>query len=286
MRTAVPILLLAMLCATAATPKTEGGAMPGQHLSRLDQGDVLTILFHPRHDFSPAPAGAYDVQIPVAENVKLGGRLYVAGKNTSVILLFHGNGEIASDYDDISQFYAQMEISLFVVDYRGYGKSDGTPTSSTLLSDAMATYRAVHDVLPKYGLNDSRLFIMGRSLGSAAAMEIASRAGDKVSGLIIESGFAYTFPLIERLGGPSLPNMSEKDDGFNNVGKMELVKVPTLIIHGEADVLIPVADGKALLDHCKSSKKRFVAIPKAGHNDLLFRGQKIYFDAIRKFVFK
>lgn len=244
------------------------------------------ILFHPRHDLSPAPAGAYDVQIPVAERVLLGGRLNVAGKNTPVILLFHGNGEVASDYDDISRLYAQMGVSLLVVDYRGYGKSDGTPTSSTLLSDAMATYRALHDVLPKYGLNDSRLFIMGRSLGSAAAIEIASRAGNKLSGLIIESGFAYTFPLIERLGGPSLSNMSEVDNGFNNTGRMELVEVPTLVIHGEADVLIPVADGKALFDHCKSLKKRFVTIPKAGHNDLLFREQKIYFDAIRKFVFE
>jgi pimeloyl-ACP methyl ester carboxylesterase len=284
MRTSIALLIMALLCAAPDTSRAGGATVSSKRLGRLDQPDVLTILFHPRRDFSSTPDGAHDVSIPVAEGVRLGGRLHVAGRNSPVILLFHGNGEIASDYDDISRFYTQMGISLLVVDYRGYGKSTGTPSCSALLDDAMATYLALHDILSRYGLDESRLFVMGRSLGSAAAIEIASRVGDEISGLIIESGFADTFPLLERLGGLSLPNLTEKDDGFNNVGKMEQVLVPTLIIHGEADYLIPVTDGKALFDHCKAAKKRLVTIPRAGHNDLLFRGQKTYFDSIRTFV--
>lgn len=260
--------------------------MSHQECIQLDRPDVLRILFHPRPDPASRRGDGHDVRIPVAEGVRVSGRLHVAGEDSPVILLFHGNGEIASDYDGISRLYTGMGISLLVADYRGYGTSDGAPTCSALLADAMATYRSLPDILSDHKLKGSRLFIMGRSLGSAAAIEIASRAGNEIKGLIIESGFAHTFPLIERLGGPSLTHMSEEASGFNNAGKIERVHVPTLIIHGEEDFIIPFTDGKALFSHCGAGDKRFVSIPGAGHNDLLLRGPRDYFDAIRAIVFE
>jgi len=254
--------------------------------SRLDRPDILMILFHPRPDHSPNRGDGVDIRIPVAEGIHVGGRLHVADNKSPVILLFHGNGEIVSDYDFIAQWYKEIGISLLVVDYRGYGRSNGEPTSSALIKDAMTTHKSVEGILSKHGLDDSRLFIMGRSLGSAAAIEGASRAGNKISGLIIESGFAHTFPLLERLGGLSLEDVNEKDHGFNSPGKMEKVKVPTLIIHGEDDFLIPISDGEDLFNHCGASDKRFVPVPGAGHNDLLLNGRQIYFEALREFVFR
>jgi len=254
--------------------------------TQLDRPEILRILFNPRPDLFSKRDDGRDVSIPVAEGVQVGGRLHVAEKDSPLILLFHGNGEIASDYDGIAPLYNAMGISLLVADYRGYGRSDGTPTSSALLDDAVATYRSVRDILSEQRLDVSRLFIMGRSLGSAAALEIASRVKNEIRGLIIESGFAYSFALIERLGGLLPARMSEEEGGFNNAGKMRQVKVPTLIIHGEDDFIIPIADGKALFDHCKAEDKRFVSIPDAGHNDLLLRGREQYFGAIREFALK
>jgi fermentation-respiration switch protein FrsA (DUF1100 family) len=259
--------------------------VPRADCSLLDHPSVLRIVFYPRPDFRRTPDDR-DVSFPAAEGVKVGGRIYIAGKDAPLILLFHGNGEIASDYDGIAPLYTGIEVSLVVADYRGYGKSDGTPTASALLDDAIATHQSMPGLLKVRGLDGSRLFLMGRSLGSAAALEIASRAGNAISGLIIESGFASALGLIESLSGTSLPQeLKAGVSGFENVEKIRRVEVPTLIIHGEEDEIIPVENGKILYDNSAAQRKRLVLIPGAGHNDLLYFGQERYFNAIREFVF-
>ena len=110
-----------------------------------------------------------------------------------MILYFHGNGEIASDYDTIAPFYTRLGITLFVIDYRGYGLSDGSPSGLRPDRGCLEAYTRAPEMLAERGLETRPLFVMGRSLGSAAAIEIVFRAKEQVAGLIIESGFAYTF---------------------------------------------------------------------------------------------
>jgi alpha-beta hydrolase superfamily lysophospholipase len=251
--------------------------------SRLDQPDVLRVLFHPRRDASPDDERT--VQFWIDEDTEISGRLHPAAENAPLILLFHGNGEIAADYNFIAPLYNEIGISLLIADYRGYGKSGGTPTASTLLNDALEVFGAVGAVLSEHKMKPEKLFIMGRSLGSAPALEIASRTKDKISGLIIESGFADTLALIARIGGPSLSRLNEDECGFNNVSKMKRVKVLTLVIHGEEDFIIPMEEGELLFRSCGSKEKAFLSIPGAGHNDLLMRDRRGYFRAIRKLVF-
>jgi pimeloyl-ACP methyl ester carboxylesterase len=251
----------------------------------LDQPQVLSILFYPRRDFSSGRGEGHDVTIPVAEDISIGGRLHIAREEAPLIVLFHGNGEIAADYDGIWPLYQELGISLLVMDYRGYGRSDGTPTCSALLDDSMAIYKSLPGILSAHGLENRRLFLMGRSLGSAAAVEIASHIGDEIAGLIIESGFASSVRLIERLsGGAVSAQMREEASGFDNESKMERIIVPTLIIHGRQDMIIPFSNGEILFNACASDKKHFVPIPGAGHNDLLYLGQDLYFSAIQKFI--
>lgn len=258
--------------------------MPPESFDRLDQVDVLRVLFHPRRDIVRNDNQS-DVLFIMPDGVQIGGRFHCAGPSFPLILLFHGNGEIASDYDLIAPLYVEMGVSLLVADYRGYGRSGGTPTSSALLSDAHEILGQLARVIEERGAHFSKLFVMGRSLGSAAAVEITARAGDSVSGLIIESGFVDSLALIERLGGPALSHLGERKVGFNNIGKIRQVRVPTLVIHGEEDFIIPLEEGEALFQQCGSHKKQFLSIPGAGHNDLLLRGRREYFQAIRKFVF-
>jgi len=164
----------------------------------LDRPEVTRQLFHPRREYSIgfSTPEVRQINIPVEPDVNLGGRLYPAGVDDPAVLFFHGNGEIASDYDHIAPHFTQIGVSLFVVDYRGYGRSDGRPLATTLLSDAVKVYHSTPGILAENNLKPPKTFIMGRSLGSAAAIEIAVQAGAEINGLIIESGFSSTFDLL------------------------------------------------------------------------------------------
>jgi len=283
---AVTLLALAgglPLCGQEPGPQA---AVTRKLFTVLDRPEVLKIVFHPRREKEPAldgPAGR-TLRIPMDDGTVIGGRLYAGESQVPVILLFHGNGEIASDYDKLGAVYNRCGISLMVVDYRGYGISEGTPTATALIADADTIYRAARLVLGKQGVAPRKVFIMGRSLGSAAALEVASQAGGDIAGVIIESGFGETFTVFGRGGGPAFEGADEARDGFGNLEKIAQLKVPVLIIHGEADTLIPVEHAKALFQCCGAEGKRLVTIPGAGHNNLLGIGRQTYFQALSQFV--
>jgi alpha-beta hydrolase superfamily lysophospholipase len=254
-------------------------------LSILDDPRVLNVLFYPRKQMG-LPFSTFDqrdILIETGEGITLGGRLYPAGEHAPAILYFHGNGEIAADYDDIAPLYQKESITLLVVDYRGYGRSQGSPTASSLLTDAVSSFTSLDGIISGNGLSPTRLFAMGRSLGSAAAIEVAEHAGNRLAGLIIESGFAHTFALLSRLG-VHIEDADEERDGFGNLSKIKRLELPTLIIHGGEDMLIPPSEGRALYASCAAERKQLVIIPGAGHNDLMYRGREQYFHSIREFV--
>ncbi|MBF0093538.1 MAG: alpha/beta hydrolase [Alphaproteobacteria bacterium] len=253
----------------------------------LDRPEIGRILFHPRPEYPGGGGqgpGIHVARIPVGDGCSVGCRIYVAQPDAPVILYFHGNGEIASDYDEIASLYAGIGVTLVVADFRGYGISDGEPRASALVGDAMAVYNGLGTLLTERGIAVSDLFVMGRSMGSVPAIEIASRVGEDISGLIVESGFSDTFGLIERIGYLQVPGVGEERDGFNNAGKIARVRVPVLIIHGDADQIIPVTDGLELHARCGAADKRLTRIPGAGHNDLMMHGLRPYFEGIHALV--
>ncbi len=254
-------------------------------LPALDQPEVLRVIFHPRPEYAlvPPTSGAHSISIKVEPQIAIGARLFPAGREAPAILYWHGNGEIAADYDGSAPVYTRLGITLLVADYRGYGTSDGTPTCSNLLTDAVAVFDAAGGVFADYDLVPARRYVMGRSLGSAAAIEVAVHAGEELAGLIVESGFADTFGLLARLA-VRLEGADEASHGFGNAAKMAGVTIPTLIIHGQNDVLIPPEDGKELYRRSAAEEKELVLIPGAGHNDLMMVGRGQYFQAIRRFV--
>jgi len=250
----------------------------------LDNPLVLRTLFYPRSS-APGPQRdrIYDGTIPVANDIVLGYRLYVHQSDAPVILFFHGNGEIASDYDDFAVEYHEAGASLLVVDFRGYGWSTGQPKVSTLLSDVDPVVQALPGILTSAGITSHSLYIMGRSLGSVCAIQAAYHHTDEFKGVIIESGFAHVLPLLARLGLPA-HLLANVPDPIGNLRKMEQIRLPLLVIHGERDTLIPVANGQALYDASPAAHKRLVRIAGAGHNDLLLYGLDQYFAAIAQFL--
>ncbi len=253
--------------------------------AKLDRPDIVSAIFHPRPQ-SLSTAGSDTISdhlIPVDDATRIGARFHVGTKSGANLLFFHGNGEIAADYDDLGPIYGGMQVNLLAVDYRGYGLSEGSPTVSTMMSDCHRILDYVLSWLSEQG-HTGPFLVMGRSLGSASALELAAEYQDRIDGLIIESGFAYAAPLLQLLGVNITDLQMEQDDGFDNLSKIRSCRMPSLIIHAEFDHIIPYSDGRALFNACGAEDKQLLKIDHANHNDILMRGFKPYMQAVADLI--
>ncbi len=249
--------------------------------STIDNSSLLKFLFYPRRHHSKPPGNAFDLKIPVEEEINIVCRAYQANQNYPWILYFHGNGEVVSDYDGIAPLYTERGLNLLVADYRGYGASGGNPTFSSLVKDAGTIFDYVYDNVSDG--NDSRdWFVMGRSLGSISALELAASKVGLLKGMIVESGFISVTGLIYHLGLPSPGDLSDLENEKRRLASG--VQIPALVIHGENDRLVPISQGRDLFETLGSEQKEFVAIPRADHNDIMFVDSEKYIQAIAGFV--
>ncbi len=254
-------------------------------LSFLDTAMITSRVFHPRKATYYGDDNEEQVSVcfQVEESVNVCGIFYKSSEEAPTILFFHGNGEIAQDYQDLAPISRTRGINFLVVDFRGYGESTGTPTFSNMISDSHIIFQEVRKFLTERDYTGP-LSIMGRSLGSACAIELATHYQDQIASLILESGFAYTYELLIRLGVPQNLLPKEREEEVSALPLMKEITIPTLIIHGENDFIIPVKNGYSLHEHVASDKKEILIIPNAGHNDLLFVGFHQYFEAVESFL--
>ena len=225
--------------------------------SALDRPEISHRIFHPRPEWGHySETDAIDLSIPVADRIAVGARFHAAGKEAPNVLFFHGNGEIAADYDDLGPIYNRMGINFLAVDYRGYGRSGGEPTVSSMMSDCHRIYDFSRKWLSDNGYSGP-FMVMGRSLGSASALELASAHEDKIDGLIIESGFALAEPLLMLLGVDLRSFNFTESKGFRNIDKIRQFHKPVLIIHAEFDHIIPYSDALQFYKRLHRRTKRF-----------------------------
>ena len=255
--------------------------------SALDRPEILMFLFHPRPEWGAPRTDerTVEVLIPVEKDVVVGGRYYLAAKEAANILFFHGNGEIVADYEDLAPLYKESGINFLPVDYRGYGRSTGSPTITAMMKDCRVIFEYTRNWLGENGYTGP-FIVMGRSLGSASVLELISRYAREIDGLIIESGFAYAEPLLRLLGIDMKALGVTEEEGFRNVDKIRTFPKPTLIIHAEFDHIIPFSDGRALYDACPADDKRLLMIPRANHNDIFARGIDRYMEAVKELTEK
>lgn len=218
--------------------------------------------------------------IQVESDISIGARFHLVGPSAANVLFFHGNGEIAFDYEDVGPLYNRIGVNLLVADYRGYGLSGGVPTVSAMLGDSHHILDYTRTWLEANGYSGP-LVVMGRSLGSAPALELAAHR-DGIDGLIIESGFARTAPLLSLLGVDVSRLGIDKAHGFHNADKIAQFAGPTLVIHAQYDHIIPYSDGEALFDASGAAKKKMLRIDNANHNDLFFVGMERYLKAVQE----
>ncbi|MCD4720169.1 MAG: lysophospholipase [Desulfobacula sp.] len=254
-----------------------------KNFSVLDQPQVIRHLFHPRLEdgLRQAKNNRDDIMIPVDKGIQVGASFHFAKNDAPVILFFHGNGEIVSDYDDFGCLYNDIGINLFVVDYRGYGRSTGSPSVTSMMKDCLMVFDFVLDYMSKMKLTGP-LCVMGRSLGSASAIELCNTRANDFKCLMIESGFAWAAPLLLKLGiNPQTIGFKE-EQGFENIDKIKTFSKPCLVIHAQFDHIIPFSDGQALFDACASNDKTLLEIKGANHNDIFMRGMGPYLEHIKR----
>jgi alpha-beta hydrolase superfamily lysophospholipase len=255
----------------------------------LDRADIASRMFHLDSDGIPSMFGRWDPlpdgassHLVTESGIALACRFFLQAKASPVILFFHGNGEVASDYNNLYPHMYEHGINLFAAEYRGYSSSYGTPTYSRMLSDAHHVYRYFREYLERQSFT-GKVFVMGRSLGAAPALELAAYYQDYFDGVIIESGSGGSKGWDRWFQG-SMDRSTLVSLQVSHAAKLKRIHLPLLSIHGELDSTVSVESAWELQDMVSSKVKEIAIISNAGHNTIFLRGMSQYMDALGSFI--
>lgn len=230
------------------------------------------MIFFPYRDLDAAPSDwgyAYeDVFVTTDDRVRLHGWYIPHPQAQRVVLFFHGNaGNISHRGDSIAIFH-RLGLNVFIFDYRGYGRSEGSPSEQGLYRDATAAWRYLTETR---GFDAREIVLFGRSLGGAVAAQLA--ATQRPGALILEStlssarDFARSvFPLLSRL-------VVVRYD-FDTVGSVARVNCPVLVLHSPEDEIMPFALGEKVYIAAREPK-RLVTL-QGDHNSGFLQSQPGY----------
>ncbi len=220
----------------------------------------------------------HDVRFETEDGVELHG-WWAPRKDAKVTLLwFHGNaGNLTHRYQDFMMLRG-LGCQVLIVDYRGYGRSEGSPSESGLYRDGRAAYRFLTE---EKNVAPEELVILGRSLGSAVATKLAGEL--KIQKLILVSPFTSVRDMVPHvLPIPGLHLLVSAE--YDSWSRIRDISVPLLVIHGEEDPVIPFELGRKLYEHANEPKS-FVRLPGAGHNNIGAVAGDKYRRAIGTFLF-
>lgn len=198
-----------------------------------------------------------DVYFTTQDYLKLHGWLVKNPRAQSTLLFFHGNaGNIADRLEKVSMFY-QMGLHVFIMDYRGYGRSQGDPTEEGIYKDALAAYDYL---LSRTDINHEKIIGYGASLGGVVAVDLATKR--KLAALIVDSSFPSAADISKTIY-PFIPAFLLKTK-MNSVDKVGAITVPKLFIHSLNDEIVSFRLGKQLFE-AAAGPKEFLQIT-GGHN--------------------
>ena len=220
------------------------------------------FIYYPSRPLAADPASVglrfRDVTFSAADGVELHGWL-IAGRTPTTLLYSHGNGGNIGDRVSIARLLVdQLGVGVFMYDYRGYGRSQGAPSEAGLVSDAVGARAA----LLREGVAADHIVYFGRSLGSAVTVDLALAHPPR--GVVLESPFAS----VRAMGNAVLPGAGYLfRTRWDSLAKIGRLRAPLLVIHGEADEVVPFAQGRALFD-AAPEPKTFVSLRGSRHYDL------------------
>jgi len=218
-----------------------------------------------------------DAYFTAGDGVRLHG-WFAPGETGVTWLWCHGNaGNISHRLENLRLLHDELGVGVFIFDYRGYGRSEGSPSEEGTYRDAEA---ALAYVLSRPDVDSERVVYFGRSLGAAVAVELATRRPPFA--LILESPLPSIAELV-RHHYRFLPVGGLLRTKYDSLSKIAKVRVPLLVLHGDQDEVIPFEAGRKLFE-AANEPKRFYTIRGAGHNDTYIVGGREYFRALREFV--
>jgi len=255
-----------------------------QKYSKIENSKLFDPLFNVSAEWmGNCPEYAEDVEFTTADKTALVCRLFLAGETAPTLLYFHDSMESIEKYDEIGRNYINHGINFLFTSYRGMGKNGGTPGIISLMEDAGFIMDQTLLLTQKRKF-ESSLFVMGKSLGCACAIDIAYNYADSLKGMIIESGFCDTIPFLKKAGVDICKRGLSEEDGFNNREKIEKIKLPTLILHGSRDTLVPPVQAEILQASSGARTKQFHIIPGADRESMIATGGELYFKTIKTFT--
>ena len=215
-----------------------------------------------------------DVELTASDGVRLHA-WFVPGDARRTLLFLHGNaGNISHRLDKLAVF-SDLGADVLLLDYRGYGRSTGTPDEEGTYRDAQAAY----DWLRARGVPVGRLVVYGESLGGPIATDLAAR--QPLGGLILESA-PSSIVEVARYHYPFLPVGLFLSAHYDALGRIGRVRAPVLILHSPGDEIVPFAMAEALYA-AANDPKQLVRL-RGGHNDNFAIAAEIYRAALDEFL--
>ncbi len=257
-----------------------------QSLDKLDHPAIRSLLLQPPSDHTGrCPANAEDLMLTICKDVHLVCRFYLSAPDAPNLIYFHGGNESSDSFDAEAEYFNQVGINIYLASMRGFGKSSGRPSLSDMTTDAEIQFIQALQWLTVKGYSGS-IVVMGRSLGSVCAIDVAHTHPAKIKALILESAVGETLPLLTALGADKAMTLFPEEEGFNNLQKITEIKTPTLIFHGSQDALVPISQAEKLQAISGARDKQFSIIPGAEHHTVSKTGGSLYFKTIKNFIDK
>jgi fermentation-respiration switch protein FrsA (DUF1100 family) len=238
---------------------------------------VEGVLFQPTPGSDPSRGiDTEDVYLTSDDGVRIHA-LYLPGAPapSRAVLFLHGNAGNASHRLSNAVELTRLDCAVLVLDYRGYGLSDGQPSEAGVYRDARAGFAHLVD----RGFPSRAIIVLGRSLGGAVAVDLAQDRD--LGGVILESTFTSVADVAAEIGGPILSFVV--GNRFESIAKISRVRAPLLFFHGDRDEVIDYSLGRRLFG-AAGEPKTFETIRGAGHNDTVMIGGRAYFERIRRFI--
>jgi fermentation-respiration switch protein FrsA (DUF1100 family) len=240
------------------------------------------LMYHPLKSISPPEVygltGVEDIMLASTDGVRLQAWVRAARKGMPTIVYFHGNASNLSDRANKFSGFIEAGFGLVALGYRGFGRSEGTPSEMGLYADARAAIVYAKSVMH---VPQKKLIYFGESLGSGVAVQMAKEQAPAL--LMLEAAYtsvetrsAELYPFV--LGVRNLVL-----DKYDSLSKIKDVHAPLLMVHGQRDEVIPLAHGRALLEGA-NEPKQIVVYPDVHHADYS-NGQILVplMDAVKKY---
>lgn len=239
--------------------------------------DALVFQPTPGRSLDPRAYGieAQDVWLEPEPGLRVHAYWVPSDGATRAILFLHGNAGDASMRLPNAAALAQLGSHVLVLDYRGFGLSEGSPSESGVYRDAEA---ALAHLVEVRGIAEQRVILFGRSLGAAVAVELAR--GRRLGGVILEAAFTSISDVARGLLGPVGAWLAR--GRFASDAKIAELRTPLLMFHGDRDATVDIALGRRLFEIAPEPKE-FQALAGAGHNDTVQVGGRVYLERIRSF---